>query len=287
MTQMTQIIQKVLICAICAICGFIEFLKIMPYLSIKGVSFHYLTGGDGPRHIVFIHGFCQSSAFWEEALDRLPVGYRGFALDLKGFGDSDKPDGPYGIPLFADEILAFADALGLGRFALAGNSMGGVVCQSFACRHAHRLSRLVLVSTGPFVRDPDAARERAEGYATATLDRAYFEQSVRGFFAAPPDGYERFVDVAMKAGREAMRQTMLSSASQNFLEDLRRICVPTLIVQGERDTGRTPEDGRLMQGAIPGSVLHVLEGAGHTPQLERPDLFYTAFLGFLADARAK
>ena len=149
-------------------------------------------------------------------------------------------------------------------------------------RHGHRLSKLVLVSTGPFVRNPEAARERAEGYATASLDRAYFEQAVRGFFATPPDGYERFVDVAAKAGREAMRQSMRSSASTNLLEDLKRIDVPTLIVQGECDTGRTPEDGRRMQGAIPGSVLHVIEGAGHTPQLERPDLFYPVFLDFLA-----
>ncbi len=255
----------------------------MPFTHLNGFRLHYLSKGDGPHGVVFVHGFCQSSAFWEEALDRLPPGYRGFALDLKGFGDSDRPEGPYGIPLFADEILAFADAVGLGRFVLAGNSMGGVVCQSFAIRHGHRLSKLVLVSTGPFVRNPEAARERAEGYATATLDRAYFAQSVRGFFATPPEGHERFVAVAMKADRQAMRQTMLSSASQNFLEDLKRIEVPTLIVQGALDTGRTPEDGRLMQGAIPGSVLHVLEGAGHTPQLERPDLFYPLFLGFLSE----
>ncbi|MSS72552.1 MAG: alpha/beta hydrolase [Candidatus Latescibacteria bacterium] len=254
----------------------------MPRVSIHGVALNYLTKGDGPQNVVFIHGFCQSSVFWKEALTRLPAGHRGFALDLKGFGDSDKPPGPYGIPIFADEILAFADAMGLDRFVLVGNSMGGVVCQSFATRYAHRLSKLVLVSTGAYARNPAGAQERAEKFLTMAWDRSYFEESVKGFFAIRPENWEDLVDVAMKPCREALAQTGLSSASLNFLEALRQVRVPTLIVQGERDTSRTPEDGKEIQEAIPGSVLHVLAGAGHTPQLERPDLFYPLFLDFLA-----
>jgi pimeloyl-ACP methyl ester carboxylesterase len=253
----------------------------MPRVSLNGIALHYLTGGDGPGSVVFVHGFCQSSVFWKDALGRLPPGHRGFALDLKGFGDSDKPQGPYGIPTFADEVLAFADALGLDRFALVGNSMGGVVCQSFATRYAHRLSRLVLVSTGAYARNPAGARERAERFLVMEWKRDAFEEMVKGFFAIRPDNWQELVDVAMNARREAMAQTTLSSASLNFLEALRQVRVPTLIVQGERDTSRTPEDGKEIQEAIPRSVLHVLPGAGHTPQLERPDLFYPLFLGFL------
>lgn len=252
----------------------------MPRVSLNGIALHYLTKGDGPRSVVFVHGFCQSSVFWKEALDRLPAGHRGFALDLKGFGDSDKPPGPYGIPTFADEALAFADALGLDRFTLVGNSMGGVVCQSFASRHASRLSRLVLVSTGAYARNPAAARERAGQIAEWKRDD--FEKMVKGFFAIPPEDCAPLVDIAMKASREAMAQSTRSSASLNFLEAVRQVNVPTLIVQGERDTSRTPEDGKELQEAIQGSLLHVLGGAGHTPQLERPDLFYPLFLNFLS-----
>ncbi len=251
----------------------------MPRVSIHGVHLHYLTGGDGPHSVVFVHGFCQSSVFWKEALDRLPAGHRGFALDLKGFGDSDKPPGPYGIPTFADEVLALADALGLGRFVLVGNSMGGVVCQSLASRYAQRLSRLVLVSTGAYARNPAAARERAEQIPEWKRDD--FEKMVKAFFAILPNRWETLVDVAMKASREAMVQSTLSSASLNFLKAVRQVNVPTLIVQGERDASRTPQDGKELQEAIPGSALHVLGGAGHTPMLERPDLFYPLFLNFL------
>jgi pimeloyl-ACP methyl ester carboxylesterase len=254
----------------------------MPRIAVDGIGLHYRTAGEGPNAVLFLHGFCQSSRFWEEALGRLPAGYRGFALDLKGFGDSDKPPGPYGIPVFADEVVGFASALGLDRFALVGNSMGGVVCQSLATRYPFKLTRLVLVSTGPYARNPEGARERAGRFASMAWDREPFREMVRGFFHAPPDAWESLVDVAMEARREAMVGSTRSSASLNFLPAMRSVTVPTLIVQGERDASRTPEDGRELHEAVRGSRFHVLEGAGHTPQLERPDLFYPPFTDFLS-----
>ena len=188
----------------------------MPYVSANQVRLHYLASGTGPQDVVLVHGFCQSSIFWKPTLGRLPEDYRGIAVDLKGFGDSDKPEGPYGIPVFADEVLALVDELGLGRIVLVGNSMGGVVCQSFATRYPDRLVGLVLVSTGAFVRNPEAAREKAGQFASMSWDRDFFQDLVRGFFATPPDNCDEFVDVAMKASREAMAQTALSSAALNF-----------------------------------------------------------------------
>lgn len=92
----------------------------MPTVSLGGVEFHYRQAGEGPADVVFLHGFCQSSLWWEPTLARLPAGYRGLALDLKGFGGSSKPAGTYGIPIAADEVRAFLDALGLERVALVG-----------------------------------------------------------------------------------------------------------------------------------------------------------------------
>lgn len=253
----------------------------MPHVSVNGVKLWYLTAGNGSRPVVFVHGFCQSSAFWKPTLDLLPDRYRGFALDLRGFGDSGRSDDPYSIPGFADELLAFLEELHLSRIVLVGNSMGGVVCQSFATRYAHKLSRLVLVSTGASVSNPGAAREKADHMETMAWDRAFFETAVRGFFARPPENADELVEAAMKADRRAMVESTRSSASLNFLKALRRVSEPTLIVQGEKDAGRTPEDGRRMQEAIRESVLHVLPEAGHTPMLERPDLFHPIFLNFL------
>ncbi|MDA0747757.1 MAG: alpha/beta hydrolase [bacterium] len=253
----------------------------MPFASINGVNLHYLTRGTGPEAIVFLHGFCQSSRFWEPTLEQLPDRFRGYALDLRGFGNSDKPKGPYSIPGFANDLLTFADGMGLKQFTLVGNSMGSVVCQSFATRYGNRLNKLALVSAGAYVPNPAAAQEKADLMETMEWNRSFFENAVKGFFALPPANWESHVDAAMGASRNAMVQSTRSSASLNFLESIKNIHVPTLIVQGEKDTGRTPEDGRRIQNAIPNSILHILPGAGHTPMLERPDLFHPIFLDFL------
>jgi pimeloyl-ACP methyl ester carboxylesterase len=253
----------------------------MPCSNSDGINLHYLTRGNGPDAIVFIHGFCQSSLFWETTLDLLPDRFCGYALDLPGFGDSSKSEGSYSIPELADDVLSFADSKGLERFILAGNSMGGVVSQSFAARFGNRLDKLVLVSTGANVATPDAALEKADFMDQMEWARGFFETAVKGFFAELPNNWERYVEGAMKANRQAMVQCTRSSASLNLLEDDRSIRVPTLIVQGEKDAGRTPEDGRRLQEAISDSVLHILPGSGHTPMLERPDLFNPIFLEFI------
>lgn len=255
----------------------------MPRARISSGCLHLETAGDGPVPIVFLHGFCQSSLFWRPTLGLLPDRYRGYAVDLMGFGDSDKPDRLYSIPGFADDVLELADSLGLDRFVLAGNSMGGVVCQSFVTQHADRLLKLVLVSTGPFVRNPDSALEKADRMARTALGPDFFEAAVNGFFARPPETTGAMVEAAMKASRRAMVESTRSSASLNLVDRLPAVTVPTLIVQGAEDAGRTPEDGRLIRDAIPGSVLHVLPGAGHTPMLERPDAFHEILFNFLAE----
>ncbi len=253
----------------------------MPFATINGTRLYYRTRGDGPTNIVFIHGFCQSSLYWEPTLDRLPEGLCGLALDLKGFGDSDKPDGPYDIPTLADEIASVLDILGLRQVVLVGNSMGGVVCQAFATRHTERLSKLALLSTGPFVRNPAASTARATRFATMEWERGEFSALLERFFLVPPDNFERLVDVAMKASRNAMVEITLSMASSNFLEGLRRLDVPTLIVQGAQDTIRPVEEGRLLHEAIRGSRFHVLEGASHTPMLERPEELHALLWDFV------
>ena len=254
----------------------------MPFVTVEGARFHYRTSGDGPTDVVFVHGFCQSSLYWEPSLGSLPSSCRGFALDLRGFGDSDKPEEPYTLPVLADEVAAFLDALGLNRVALVGNSMGGVVCQAFATRHRGRLSKLALLSTGPFVRDPVAARDRARRFATMAWEREAFSALIARFFVRRPDNFEELVDVAMRASRRAMVEITLSMASLSFLEALRGLAVPTLIVQGAEDTIRPPEEGRLLHEAVEGSRFFVLEGASHTPMLERPEQLHALLWDFLA-----
>lgn len=246
----------------------------------------YRQAGHGDRQAVFIHGMCQSSVFWQSTLDELPSGVRGFALDLPGFGGSHAvtpADGPYTIASHARAVVAFLEAHALQRVTLVGNSMGGIVCQYVAAYHPARLARLVLVSTGPNVPDPAGALAAADEEERQAWDRAAAADYVGHFFVRPPTDLEPYISAALQASRAGRIDTRRSSAVMDLRPDLPKIRVPTLIVQGGRDAGRTPAVGAAMAALIPDARLEVMGGVGHTPMLEDPTTWRRLFHGFLAE----
>ncbi len=235
--------------------------------------------------VVCVHGFCQSSAYWAPTLDRLSEsGVAGIAVDLPGFGGSADAPGPYTMEGYADAIARLLDARDLARVTIVGGSMGGVVAQHFALRHPDRLERLLLVATGGFTGDPAAALAKADQMAEAPWTDEAIAAQVNGFFHRPPPAdeiavYRRIVGMA---NRQAAVAAARSNANSRTFERLGEITAPTLIVQGRHDRGRTPEHGAAMRDSIAGARLAILEGSGHTSQLEEPDAFYAATLPFLS-----
>lgn len=245
---------------------------------------HFIERGGREPKAVCLHGFCQSSVFWEPTLDRLAAaGLGGLAPDLPGFGGSASVDGPYDVASYADAIARLLDRLGLEQIALVGGSMGGVVAQHFMLRHPLRVSRLLLVATGAFTPDPAAALAKADQLAAAEWGEATMVPMVDGFFHRAPSVVQRaaFQRAACMANREAAVAAARSNALSRTFERLGEIRVPTLIVQGRQDRGRTAEHGATMAGQIPGARLVVLEGAGHTPQIEEPESFWAVAVPFL------
>ncbi len=246
----------------------------------------FRQGGSGATPIVFVHGMCQSSVFWQPTLDELPDGYRGYAVDLPGFGGSASvpPSGDtYSIESHAAAVAAFIAANDLQNVILVGNSMGGVVCQMTAIRHPERLARLVLVSTGPYTANPAAALAAADQEETQVWDRAAAAEYVTHFFVQPPANLEPYVEAALQASLRGRVDTRRSSARTDLRPELPGISIPTLIVQGERDGARTPAVGAEMAALIPNARLEVVPGVGHTPMLEAPTIWRRLFHGFLAE----
>jgi pimeloyl-ACP methyl ester carboxylesterase len=117
-------------------------------LDTERIRIHALTSGpeDGTP-VVFVHGNVSSSTFWEETMLRLPDGFRGIAVDLRGYGDTERApiDATLGMSDHAADVLAAADALGLKRFHLVGHSMGGGVAMKMLLAAPERVRSLVLV----------------------------------------------------------------------------------------------------------------------------------------------
>jgi pimeloyl-ACP methyl ester carboxylesterase len=238
---------------------------------------------------VFLHGFCQSSAYWEPTVDRLAAaGMRCLAPDLPGFGASAGESGPYTMAGLADSLARLLDARGIARITLIGGSMGGVVAQHFVLRYPERVGRLLLVATGAITADPAMALAKADAMEAAPWDEAAIAPVVNGFFLHPPSGEElaRFRRIALGAAPAAAIEAARSNAVNDTLEQIAGIRVPTLIVQGRHDRARTPEHGEQMRERIQDATLAVIEDAGHTPQLEQADAFHEVALPFLLAAHA-
>jgi pimeloyl-ACP methyl ester carboxylesterase len=238
--------------------------------------------------IVFIHGFLQSSAYWVPSLDRVAEhGIRSFAIDLPGFGASARLGGPHTMAGLADALALQFDSWGVGQVALVGGSMGGVVAQHFTLRHNERVERLLLVATGGFTPNAALALEKAEALGAAKWNEETVTPVVDGFFHQRPSAsaLAEYRQIAMSASQKAAVEAARSNATNRTFDQLASIRVPTMIIQGRYDRARTPEHGAEMRDRIAGSILAVIENAGHTPQLEQPQLFHEVALPFLLQQR--
>lgn len=234
--------------------------------------------------VVCIHGFCQSSAYWAPTLDQIAAqGVNALAPDLPGFAESASEPGPYTMPALADAVAKLLDHRGLKQVVLVGGSMGGVVAQHFVLRHPERVLRLLLVATGAATADPAGALAKADAMEASRWNEEAVTPIVAGFFynSPPAEKLAEYRAIAMKASQPAAIEAARSNASLSTLDDLGRITVPTLIVQGRYDRARTPEHGALMRSLLPNGALAVIENAGHTPQLEQPLGFHDVALPFL------
>jgi 3-oxoadipate enol-lactonase len=243
------------------------------------------AGGGGDRDpVVMLHPWFGCTRFWDRTVAALPDRER-FVVDLYSLGA--KPGwqefaGPVGL---SHAVEAFADALGLERFCVIGNSMGGIAAQELASRLGGRISKLILVGTGArIVGVKPAWRKAMDDWMTGEADRTFTAQMVDALIARRPKDakeFESFVD-AVAAANKAFMGTVLKTAYDLDLRPvLPRISTPTLVVRGELDAARTPEHVAELLAGIPNVRAHEIPNAGHSPQVDSPEAFCPLVREFL------
>ncbi len=257
----------------------------MPFLQIRGHRLHYLEAGAG-RPILCFHSTPASAAFYGPQLEHHASRYRVIAIDLRGHGDSDKPHGEYRIAEFLEDYEAIVRELALDDFVLVGCSVGGIVAQLYAMAHPTALRGLVLIGAPCSRRGRDVA-----GFHRAVREKGW-ETVVRGLVAKQlhPSMPEHVKAWAVREYlktplhvREAEEEALL--ADVHHTHRLHEITVPTLLVAGEAEEREIFEQMALMATRIPRATHHVIPGAAHMPNFERPDLFDPLLDRFLQDLR--
>jgi pimeloyl-ACP methyl ester carboxylesterase len=127
----------------------------MAMISVRGFQMHVEEHGTGEA-LLLIHGLGSSGEDWRLTIDALAQRYRVIVADVRGHGRTDKPPGEYSVPLFAADMAALCDTLGLPQVHVAGISMGGMIAFQLAIDHPSLVRSLTVLNSGPDMapRDP-------------------------------------------------------------------------------------------------------------------------------------
>jgi pimeloyl-ACP methyl ester carboxylesterase len=283
-------------------------------VSANGTRFHIAEAGDGPL-VLLLHGFPEFWWAWRHQLAWLPeAGFRGVAVDLRGYGGSDKPPRGYDLVTAAADAAGLVRALGEANAVVVGHGWGGLVAWTLSVYHPKVVGRLAVVSMAHPLRIRSAlvtdlfSQGRRSSYAfgfqlpvlperhlvrdgARKVGRLLEDWSAPGW---PDQRTEQVYAQAMQipsvahSALEYHRWLARSGVRPDGLRYARRmrapIAAPTLQLHGALDRCVLPRTarggGRYVEGPY---RWHVIDGAGHFPHEERPDAFNTELRGWLAD----
>jgi len=261
------------------------------FVTVDGLSIHYTKKGSG-RPLVLVHGFAGSVFTWRNLIPLLSDSYTVYALDLPGFGLSDKPpEGCYELSCQADVLLDFLDALDIPSAALAGHSMGGIVATCAALAGPQKTESLILIEPGFYHGGAPAFLKYLFFPLDRLMARIFYTRAVRTK-SLLPSYYDKSVvtddviEAYLQPGKttnavEAMAAMMREVGPQQYTDLSTGVTRPTLLVWSGNNTAIPLEDGLRLQKEIAGSELTVISACGHYVQEEKPQELASAMQRFL------
>ena len=257
----------------------------------------YRAGTRGADAVVLVHGLGQNGARdWARVVPALAQRYEVFALDLPGFGLSDKGNELYSPESYAQVIEKVVAPRAGKPFVLVGHSLGAAISLGYAAAHPQRVKRLVLSDMAGILQGPVYAESLARfGIAqkSGMPEGAPWIDSVLERLIARVENLPLSREMVLRT--PAMRQKMLRGdpnliaafalGEHDYSEALRGITMPTLLIWGTEDRIAPLRTARLANALILGSRLELVPGAGHTPMLDDPDRFNALLLEDLAGGR--
>lgn len=257
--------------------------------TVNGITMAYDDHGTGSA-VVLLHGFPLCRKMWHPQINKIPAaGFRLITPDLRGFGESEAPNGPYSMELFADDIVGLLDHLGIEKAVVGGMSMGGYVLLNLLERYPERLAGACFIVTRAMA-DDEAGKARRlqlaqdvmkfgpQIVADAFETMLFAEQSLTERPKLVSEIYRWMTDTdsrGLAGGLLAMRER------KDYSQNLGSISVPSLAIGAALDKAAPPENARAIAAGIPGCRLAIIPDAGHMANLEHPGAFNSCLLDFL------
>jgi len=261
------------------------------WTNIDELKIRYLESGKGKKkHILFIHGLGSAADRWMKIPDELSSDFHSVAIDLPGFGESDKPEKmDYTIDQFKNIIISFLNKILIHNeeISLVGHSLGGYIASEIAIQHQNNIGQLVLIdSSGMLEKSTTVLEEYLEAAMNPTQDnvRKAFEKMVADPQRIPQtlvDGFIRRIN--MPNAKHAFESTLVNSTTTQIgLNRLRKINpIPALILWGSHDKVIPLEHSEFFKESIDNSIIEIIEDAGHAPFAEKPNQVSKLLRNFL------
>lgn len=262
----------------------------MATAEINGVDLAYDDTGSGSP-LLLLHAGIADRRMWDEVLPTFAERFRVLRLDLRGYGETSLPDGPFG---YAADAAEFLHSLGVDAAHVVGISMGGQVALDLAIGKPELVERLVLVGSSIDGWEHDAAIVTSWDDEEAAFEKGNLDEvawiNVRTWLDGPTRG-EAALDAALRKRVFEMQRAALDNenpaANGAWLTTSRRerlgdVRAPTLVLVGALDQPDFRLIARFLAAEIPGAHFEELPGVAHLPPMEDPEGFCRTVTAFLA-----
>lgn len=255
-------------------------------LSGKNRKLAYRDEGKGVP-VLLLHGFCGSSAYWDEVAPLLLPHCRLLIPDLPGHGSSEAPQEPYSIEAFADDLLDLQDQLGIAKAVWLGHSLGGYITLAAVEKYAARISGFGLIHSTAFPDDEAGKANRLKGIQSIAENgmTPFIDGLIPKLFAPEhtetmPEALQRMKEIGYNTSPEGASralEAMRSRPDRNHV--LRSTDQPVLLLAGGKDQVIKTEKTFSVEG--PHITKALIESAGHMSLIEAPEQLSRELIEFI------